>query len=87
MHPAFAPALDRPIDTRVLIGFVDLTRWFVNTRGRPSAEVFAEVNQYYAMVDRPPTAPAAWSSSTWATPPSSSSPRKPLMARSWLSCS
>ena len=51
MHPSFVPALDHPIDTRVLVGFTDLIRWFQNTRGRPSAEVFAEIGDFYRKID------------------------------------
>ena len=51
MHPSFAPALDRPTQTRVLVAFVDLVRWFQNTHGRPSAEIFSEIDDFYRMVD------------------------------------
>jgi adenylate cyclase len=52
MHSSFAPALDHPIETRVLIAFTDCIRWAQNAHGRPSADLFAELDDFYALTDR-----------------------------------
>lgn len=52
MHPSFVPALSHPVDTKVLVAFTDLRGWFRVTRGRPSRDAFAELNDFYGMTER-----------------------------------
>lgn len=51
MHPAFTPALSRPIQAKVLVALVDLVDWGRNIRGRTTADVFAELDEFYRMTD------------------------------------
>jgi adenylate cyclase len=51
MRPSFIPALSHPVTTNVLVAFCDQYRFMVNTRGRPSAEVFAELNDFYRLTE------------------------------------
>ncbi|MBI4213470.1 MAG: adenylate/guanylate cyclase domain-containing protein [Chloroflexi bacterium] len=52
MHAAFLPALDGPIEAKVLIGVTDCVRWFQNAQGRESAEVFALLDEMYHIIDQ-----------------------------------
>ncbi|MSQ23086.1 MAG: adenylate/guanylate cyclase domain-containing protein [Chloroflexi bacterium] len=52
MHPSFAAALDHPIDAPDLVGETDQVQWFRNTRGRPSADLFAELDEFYRLTER-----------------------------------
>jgi class 3 adenylate cyclase len=51
LHPAIAPALDGPIQASVLVAFCDCNRFMARTRGRTSAELFADLNALYLLID------------------------------------
>jgi class 3 adenylate cyclase len=51
LHPAIAPALDGPIQVNVLVAVCDCNRFMVRTRGRTSAELFADLNALYLIID------------------------------------
>jgi class 3 adenylate cyclase len=51
MHPAFSRALDSPIQANVLVAMCDFSRFMQSTKGRSSAELFADLNDFYLLTD------------------------------------
>jgi class 3 adenylate cyclase len=51
MHASFVPALSRPTTLKALVALADQARFAQNTRGRPSAAVFADLNDFYRLVE------------------------------------
>jgi class 3 adenylate cyclase len=51
MHPTFSRALDSPIQANVLVALCDCSRFMQSTKGRSSAELFADLNDFYILVD------------------------------------
>jgi adenylate cyclase len=51
MHPAFARALDSPIQANVLVAMCDFSRFMQSTKGRSSAELFSDLNDFYLLTD------------------------------------
>jgi class 3 adenylate cyclase len=51
MHPTFSCALSTPIQANVLVALCDCTRFMQSARGRSSAELFADLNDFYLIVD------------------------------------
>src|SRR5438105_13440738 len=51
MHPTLSRALAAPIQANVLVAFCDCSRFMQNSRGRPSAELFADLNDFYLLTD------------------------------------
>jgi class 3 adenylate cyclase len=51
MHPTFSRALDSPIQANVLVAMCDCSRFMQSTKGRSSAELFADLNDFYILVD------------------------------------
>ena len=51
LHPAIAPALDGPIQANVLVALCDCNRFMQRSRGRTSAELFADLNALYLLID------------------------------------
>ena len=51
MHPTFSRALSGPIQANVLVALCDCTRFMQSSRGRPSAQLFADLNELYVMTD------------------------------------
>jgi len=52
MHSAFIPAMAHPITVNALVAIVDQAQFMANSRGRPSAAVFAELNEFYLLTER-----------------------------------
>ena len=51
MHPALSRALDSPIQANVLVAFCDLSRYRQASKGRSSADIFVNLNDFYLLVD------------------------------------
>lgn len=51
MHPAFSRALDSPIQANALVAMCDCSRFVQSAKGRSSAELFADLNDFYLLVD------------------------------------
>ena len=51
MHPTFSRALSSPIQANVLVALCDCSRFMQRTRGRSSAELFADLDDFYAMTE------------------------------------
>jgi class 3 adenylate cyclase len=51
MHPAFSRAMSSPIQANVLVALCDCTRFMQSTKGRTSAELFADLNDLYLLTD------------------------------------
>jgi class 3 adenylate cyclase len=51
MHPTFERALTAPLQANVLVGFADCSRYMQSTKGRSSAEIFADLNDLYALTE------------------------------------
>jgi class 3 adenylate cyclase len=51
MHPTFARALESPIQANVLVAMCDCSRFMQAIKGRTSAQIFADLNDFYLMVD------------------------------------
>ena len=51
MHPAFARALDSPVQANALVALCDCSRFMQATRGRSSADLFADLNDFYLLTD------------------------------------
>jgi class 3 adenylate cyclase len=51
MHPTFARARSAPLQANVLVAFCDFSRFLQSTKGRTSAELFADLNDFYLLTD------------------------------------
>ena len=51
MHPTLSRALDSPIQANVLVAFCDLSRYRQASKGHASADIFANLNDFYLLVD------------------------------------
>src|SRR4051812_11482124 len=51
MHPTFSRALSSPMHANVLVTLCDLSRYAQSTKGHSSAEIFAELNAFYAVIE------------------------------------
>src|SRR5690349_11554726 len=51
MHPTFARALESPLQANVLVALCDCSRFMQSSKGRSSAELFADLNDLYLMTD------------------------------------
>jgi adenylate cyclase len=51
MHPTFSRALDSPIQANALVAMCDCSRFMQSSKGRSSAELFADLNDLYLMID------------------------------------
>ena len=51
MHPTLSRALSSPIQANVLVAMCDLSRFTQSTKGHSSAELFAELNAFYAVTE------------------------------------
>lgn len=51
MHPAFARALDSPFQVNALVAMCDCTRFMQSSKGRSSAELFADLNDFYLLTE------------------------------------
>jgi class 3 adenylate cyclase len=51
LHPTLRPALDAPIQAAVLVALADLSRFMRRSRGRTSAELFADLNDLYLLIE------------------------------------
>ena len=51
MHPTFARAMSSPVQANMLVAMCDCSRFMQRTKGRPSAELFADLNDFYLMTD------------------------------------
>lgn len=51
MHPTLSRALDSPIQANVLVAFADCSRYRQSSKGRSSAELFADLNDFYLLTD------------------------------------
>ena len=51
MLPTLSRALDSPIQANMLVAFADCSRFMQSSKGRSSAEVFADLNDFYLLVD------------------------------------
>jgi class 3 adenylate cyclase len=56
MHPTFSRALSSPIQANVLVATCDCSRFMQSSKGRASAELFADLNDFYLMTDDAVTA-------------------------------
>ena len=51
MHPALSRALSSPIQANALVAFCDCARFMQSSKGRSSAELFADLNDFYLLTD------------------------------------
>src|SRR5689334_7956328 len=51
MHPTFARALSSPLQADVLVAMCDCSRFMQSSKGRSSAELFADLNDFYLLCD------------------------------------
>jgi adenylate cyclase len=51
MHPTLSRALDSPIQANVLVAFCDLSRYRQGSKGCSSADIFANLNDFYLLVE------------------------------------
>jgi len=51
MHLTFASALDAPLQANVLVAMCDCSRFMQSTKGRSSAELFADLNDFYVLIE------------------------------------
>jgi class 3 adenylate cyclase len=51
MHPTFARAASAPVQANVLVAFADCSRFMQSTKGRASADLFADLNDFYLLID------------------------------------
>jgi adenylate cyclase len=51
MHPAFTRALDSPIQANALVAMCDCSRFMQSSKGRSSAELFADLNDFYLLTE------------------------------------
>ena len=51
MHPTFARALDAPLQANVLVAMCDCSRFMQSSKGRSSAELFADLNECYMLTE------------------------------------
>src|SRR4051812_40304929 len=51
MHPTLLRALESPIQANALVALCDCSRYAQSTKGRSSAEIFADLNDLYALID------------------------------------
>ena len=51
MHPTFSRALDSPLQVNVLVAMCDCSRFMQSTKGRPSADLFADLNDFYLLTE------------------------------------
>jgi adenylate cyclase len=51
MHPTFSRALESPIQANALVAMCDCSRFMQATKGRSSAELFADLNDFYLLTD------------------------------------
>jgi class 3 adenylate cyclase len=51
MHPTFSRALSSPVQANVLVALCDCSRFMRRARGRPSAELFADLEDFYLRID------------------------------------
>jgi class 3 adenylate cyclase len=51
MHPTFSRARLSPIQANVLVALCDCSRFMQSARGRSSAALFADLNDFYVMTD------------------------------------
>jgi class 3 adenylate cyclase len=51
MHPTLSRALDSPIQANTLVAFCDCSRFMQGSKGSSSAELFANLNDFYLLVE------------------------------------
>jgi adenylate cyclase len=51
VHPAFSRALDSPIQANALVAMCDCSRFMQSSKGRSSAELFADLNDFYLLTE------------------------------------
>jgi class 3 adenylate cyclase len=51
MHPLFVRARAAPLQANVLVAVCDCTRFMQSAKGRSSAELFADLNDLYVLID------------------------------------
>ena len=51
MHPTFSRALESPIQANVLVAMCDCSRFMQAAKGRSSADLFADLNDFYLLAD------------------------------------
>jgi class 3 adenylate cyclase len=51
LHPTFARALESPIQANVIVAMCDCSRFMQSSKGRTSAELFADLNDFYCLTD------------------------------------
>jgi adenylate cyclase len=51
MHAAFSRALDSPIQANALVAMCDCSRYRQASKGRSSAELFADLNDFYLLTE------------------------------------
>ena len=51
MHPTLARALEAPLQANVLVAMCDCSRFMQSTKGRSSAELFADLNDFYVLTE------------------------------------
>jgi class 3 adenylate cyclase len=51
MHPTFERALSAPLQANVLVAMCDCSRFMQSTKGRTSAELFADLNEFYVLIE------------------------------------
>src|SRR3954447_6413000 len=51
MHPMLAHAQSEPVQANALVAFCDCTRFKQGARGRPSAQLFADLNALYLLIE------------------------------------
>src|SRR5215216_5620605 len=51
MHPTLARAVNSPLQANVLVAMADCSRYMQSTKGRASADLFADLNDLYALTE------------------------------------
>src|ERR1044071_2473829 len=51
VHPTFSRALESPLQAHALVAMCDCSRFMQSSKGRSSAELFADLNDLYLLVD------------------------------------
>ncbi len=51
LHTTFVQALSAPLQASVLVAVCDCTRFMQSAQGRSSAELFADLNELYVLID------------------------------------
>src|SRR4029453_3419576 len=51
MPPTFERAMSAPLQANVLVAMCDCSRFVQSTKGRSSAELFADLNDFYALTE------------------------------------